>query len=88
LATAKLRTAFIEDLRRIGLAPCDSHANFVLLPFASAEQAASARIFLKDRGILIRPMTAYGLDQCLRITLGTPDEMRAVIDTFRQWKTA
>jgi histidinol-phosphate aminotransferase len=87
-ANTKLRDAFIDELRRSGLAPCDSHANFVLLPFASAEQAMSARIFLKDRGILIRPMTAYGLDQCLRITLGTDDEMQAVGAALREWKAS
>jgi histidinol-phosphate aminotransferase len=86
-ATARLRAEFIETLRGLGLTPCDSHANFVLLPFDSAEQASSARTFLKDRGILIRPMTAYGLDQCLRISLGTPEEMRAVTEAFRLWKT-
>lgn len=85
-ANAGLRARFIDDLRRIGLAPCESQANFVLLPFASAEQAASARTFLKDRGILIRPMTAYGLDQCLRITLGTPGEMQVVAAALREWK--
>jgi histidinol-phosphate aminotransferase len=83
-----LRTRFIADLRNLGLTPCDSQANFVLVPFASPEQAAAARTFLKDRGILIRPMTAYGLDQCLRISLGTPEEMRAVTDAFRLWKRA
>jgi len=87
-ANAELRTQFIEELRRLGLTPCESHANFVLLPFASAEQAASARTYLKDRGILIRPMTAYGLDQCLRITLGTADEMQAVTDALRAWKAS
>jgi histidinol-phosphate aminotransferase len=87
-ANAALRTRFIAELRRIGLTPCDSHANFVLLPFASPEQAVSARTFLKDRGILIRPMTAYGLDDCLRITLGTAEEMQAVGDALRQWKAA
>jgi histidinol-phosphate aminotransferase len=87
-ANAKVRNRFIEELRGLGLSPCDSHANFVLLPFASAEQAASARIFLKDRGILIRPMTAYGLDRCLRITLGTDEEMQAVSAAFRLWKRA
>jgi len=87
-ANAKLRAGFIAELRRMGLTPCDSHANFVLLPFASPEQASSARTFLKDRGILIRPMTAYGLDQCLRITLGTPEEMQAVGAALRNWKAS
>jgi histidinol-phosphate aminotransferase len=87
-AAASLRTRFIAELRELGLEPCDSQANFVLLPFASAAEAASARTFLKDRGILIRPMNAYGLDQCLRISLGTSDEMQDVTDALRSWKTA
>ncbi|HVY98882.1 MAG TPA: histidinol-phosphate transaminase [Dongiaceae bacterium] len=87
-ANAGLRAGFIEELRRLGLGPCESQANFVFLPFAAADEAASARAFLKDRGILIRPMTAYGLDQCLRISLGTPEEMAAVVEAFRRWKTA
>ncbi|HEY1382163.1 MAG TPA: hypothetical protein VGF43_01030, partial [Dongiaceae bacterium] len=57
-----------------------------LLPLASAHQAAAAREFLKARGILVRPMSAYGLGQCLRITVGAPDEMRAVGDALQAWR--
>ena len=85
-ANADLRTWFLCELRQIGLAPCDSHGNFVLLPFASSGDAAAAKDFLKSRGILIRPMTAYGLEQCLRITLGTRDELAAVLDALRLWR--
>ncbi|HTO83553.1 MAG TPA: histidinol-phosphate transaminase [Methylomirabilota bacterium] len=82
-ANADLRTWFSRELRQIGLAPCESHGNFVLLPFTSGGDAAAAKDFLKSRGILIRPMTAYGLDRCLRITLGTRDELVAVLDALR-----
>ena len=84
-ANAVLRTSFIGELRQMGFAPCDSHANFVLLPFAAPEHAAAAREFLKARGILVRPMSVYGLDQCLRITIGAADEMRAVGESLRAW---
>jgi histidinol-phosphate aminotransferase len=86
-ANSALRTSFVQELRRMGFAPRDSHANFVLLPFASPEHAAAAREFLKARGILVRPMSAYGLDQCLRITIGTADEMRTVGDALRAWRS-
>jgi histidinol-phosphate aminotransferase len=86
-ANATLRTSFVQELRRLGFVPGDSHANFVLLPFASPGDAAAAREFLKARGILIRPMSAYGLDQCLRITIGTADEMRAVGESLRAWRS-
>jgi histidinol-phosphate aminotransferase len=86
-ANATLRTSFVAQLRQAGFAPCDGHANFVLLPLASAEEAASARESLKARGILVRPMSAYGLDRCLRITIGTPDDMQAVGDALRAWRS-
>lgn len=83
---AALRTSFIEQLRQAGFTPCDSHANFVLLPLASADEANAAKEFLKDRGILVRPMSAYGLTHCLRITIGAPDDMQAVGDALRAWR--
>ncbi|HET6619005.1 MAG TPA: histidinol-phosphate transaminase [Dongiaceae bacterium] len=86
-ANAALRASFVQELRQMGFAPCDSHANFVLLPFASPEHATGARDFLKARGILIRPMSAYGLDRCLRITIGTADEMRVVGESLRAWQS-
>ncbi|HVM82360.1 MAG TPA: histidinol-phosphate transaminase [Candidatus Binatia bacterium] len=87
-ANAALLRHFARDLRALGLAPVESHANFVLVPFASVEEAAAARSALKAEGILVRPMSAYSLDQCLRITLGLEAEMQAVIDALRTWKPA
>jgi histidinol-phosphate aminotransferase len=80
---AELRDWFTRELKQMGFAPPASHGNFVLLPFASAHDAATTKEFLKTRGIVVRPMSAYGLDQCLRITLGTPEEMRVTIDALR-----
>jgi histidinol-phosphate aminotransferase len=85
-ANADLRAWFGRELRAIGLSPCESHGNFVLLRFASSAHAAAAREFLKAKGILVRPMSAYGLDQCLRITLGSQGEMQGVVDAFRLWR--
>jgi len=85
-ANADLRTWFVRELRQIGLAPCDSHGNFVLLPFASPAQAVAAKEALRVRGILVRAMSAYGLEQCLRITLGSRDDMQAVVDALRFWR--
>jgi histidinol-phosphate aminotransferase len=80
---AALRIWFTAELRRMGMAPQESHGNFVLLPFSSAEEATAANGSLKSRGIIVRPMSAYGLHDCLRITLGSRDEMQATLDAFR-----
>ena len=44
-----------------------------------ATQADAAFEFLQSRGILTRKVAAYGLPEHLRITIGTEDEMRAVV---------
>ena len=41
------------------------------------EDASTAAAALKSRGILVRGMAAYGLADCLRITIGTEEEMLA-----------
>ena len=47
--------------------------------------AEAADNFLKDRGIIVRRMAAYGLADCLRITIGLEDEMRAAIGALEEF---
>ena len=41
--------------------------------------ADAVMAYLKDEGILVRAMAPYGLADCLRITIGTEEDMRAVV---------
>jgi histidinol-phosphate aminotransferase len=68
-----------EQLTRIGLTVTPSVANFLLVHFKDAD---AANAHLVRHGIITRPMAAYGLPQCLRISIGTEDECRAVVDTL------
>jgi histidinol-phosphate aminotransferase len=52
-----------------------SAGNFVLIRFNSADDAESCRLHLKTQGILVRQMGAYKLPDCLRISIGTEEEM-------------
>ena len=52
-----------------------SVGNFLLVEFADADAADA---FLKSRGLIMRKMGAYGLPHCLRITIGSEAETRAV----------
>jgi histidinol-phosphate aminotransferase len=67
---------FRQELARLGLTAFPSHGNFVLVRFADADAALA---FLNARGIIPRRMAAYGLPDCLRITIGTGEEMEAVV---------
>ena len=42
--------------------------------------------FLMARGIIVRRMEAYGLGDCLRITIGQEDEMRALVDALAAFR--
>lgn len=84
----------ITALRELGLQVHDSHCNFVLVRFpAGADRdAAAADAYLKTRGIIARRIVAYGLPDCLRITIGLEAEMRtcvgALADFVRGWPVA
>ncbi|MGH7002156.1 MAG: aminotransferase class I/II-fold pyridoxal phosphate-dependent enzyme, partial [Stellaceae bacterium] len=68
------------ELGALGLAVTPSAANFVLARFdAMPKDSEAAFAFLHSQGILVRKMTAYGLSEHLRITIGLEEEMRAVV---------
>lgn len=61
-----------------------SDANFLLVKMNSARQVYE---YLSDRGIIVRDRSRVILcDDCLRITVGTPDENRLLMDTLAQYK--
>ncbi len=74
-------------LRDLGLSVTDSVGNFVLVCFQAFPEhgAEAADAFLKRDGIIVRRMAGYGLPDCLRITIGTADEMRAVVDSLARF---
>lgn len=72
--TVQVREAFIDALRRAGLAPMRSDANFVLVPLRDARQAADG---LAAQGFLVRAFPGLpGTGDALRITIGPRDVMR------------
>jgi len=74
-----------QALRGFGLEVLPSAGNFVLVVFDGAERAAAANDYLNTRGIIVRPVGGYGLPQALRITIGTEDQNRAVIDALSEF---
>ncbi|MGQ0664377.1 MAG: aminotransferase class I/II-fold pyridoxal phosphate-dependent enzyme [Pseudomonadota bacterium] len=76
-ANARERQNLAEGLRALGLAPLPSFANFVSaeLPFA----AAIAIDGLRARRILVRDWRDPDYARHIRITVGLPDDTRAVL---------
>jgi len=71
----RARAGFVAEVERLGLTAYPSAASFVLIELGDARRAAEAYERLKARGVIARPMAPYGLETCLRFTVGTADEM-------------
>jgi histidinol-phosphate aminotransferase len=72
-----------RELTLIGLEPIPSVTNFLFVPFPDpAHGAEAAWNFLRLRGIIPRPVGAGGPQTHLRITIGLPEENRAVLDAL------
>lgn len=81
-----VRERFAAAVRALGLTVHPSVGNFVLVDFApSGRPAEDARLALKAQGILVRQMGSYGLGTCLRVTIGTDEEMDIVADALAAW---
>jgi len=63
-----------DSFRGMGLEVVPSDANFVMLPLASVEEARALTEGLLREGVIVRPLGAFGLPQCIRISMGTDEE--------------
>ncbi len=69
-----------DRLANLGLTVLPSVANFILVRFPGdkGRDAASAMTYFSENGVVPRETIGYGLPDCLRITIGREDEVRAV----------
>ena len=76
-----------QELSRLGLEVHPSVANFALVSFEAAGErtARAASAWLEQRGIIARPMAAYGLPDCLRLSVGLEDENRAAVAALQEF---
>ena len=80
-----------ERISATGLKVYPSVCNFLLIEFPKdgPNTAAKADAFLMDRGLILRGVAAYGLPQCLRLSVGAEEANRlvaAALDEFMRAK--
>ncbi len=81
----ELRENSRATLQSIGLQVYPSGGNFLLVRFTSTEQANTICEKLLQVGIIVRPMDSYGLSDCLRITIGSRDEMSVLQSSMKDF---
>ncbi len=62
---------FVRAFRKLGLEFVRSSANFILVRVGAGEGVFDQ---LQRRGVIVRPMSGYGLSEWVRISVGTPKE--------------
>ncbi|MGI9491551.1 MAG: aminotransferase class I/II-fold pyridoxal phosphate-dependent enzyme, partial [Geminicoccaceae bacterium] len=79
-----------QSIRGMGLTVHPSIANFLLIEFEpeGTKTAAAASTALEKDGIVLRPMVAYGLPSCLRLSIGLEDENAAVLKCLERFMTS
>lgn len=73
-----------KNLDRLGIKRVNSWANFILIELGSEEKVASTNDALLRKGIAIRPLTAFGLATCMRITVGIPQENEKLVAALEE----
>jgi histidinol-phosphate aminotransferase len=72
---------FEAGLSEIGVATVPSAANFIL---AKTGRGREVFEYLKKRKVIVRPMDPYGLPDHIRITIGTPEQNRLVLNALKE----
>jgi histidinol-phosphate aminotransferase len=74
------------EIRKTGLRVDDSVANFVLIHFPQGDKsAANADAFLTSNGVILRGVGAYGLPDCLRMTIGTQEQNELAVALLQKF---
>ena len=85
--TERWRNWLTEEISRLGLKVTPSVANFVLIHFPSIQgkTSAEADVYLTKRGLVLRALNNYGLPHALRMTIGTEEANRLVVEALRDF---
>jgi histidinol-phosphate aminotransferase len=77
-----------HELTALGLTVTPSVGNFLLVhfPLAKARNAQAADAHLLEHGFVLRRMEAYGLPDALRLTVGSEEANRALVDALKDFR--
>ncbi len=72
----------LAQYRELGIRAVPTFANFIL--FELGDDAAAVAKRLQAEGVIVRPLTAWGLPGHIRVTIGTPEQNRAFIAALKK----
>jgi len=77
-----------QEITALGLEVLPSVANFIAIRFPDTpgQTADDADHFLTERGLILRAIKAYGMGEFLRLTIGSEEANRLVVDALREFR--
>lgn len=79
------RCRLTEGLRLLGCDVWPSEANFLMIRLPEGYDASSCFEHLLQCGIIIRPLSSYGMPDKLRISIGTKEDNEAFLEALRSF---
>ena len=70
-----------DEFNALGLKYVPSRANFILVDVGHSAADVFQRL-LKE-GVIVRPLTSFGMETALRVSIGTPQENRRLVKALR-----
>lgn len=77
----KGRKVLVDGLEAFGLETIGGSANFVMSRVGDGQSVFEA---LQQKGVIVRPLRAYGLSEYVRITIGRPDENERLLGAVEE----
>lgn len=79
-----------RELQALGLEVLPAAANFLAIRFPDEDgkRAADADMFLMKRGLILRQIASYGMPEFLRLTIGSEEANRLVVDALKDFMGA
>ncbi len=71
-----------DEFAAMGLKYMPSRANFILVDVGRS--ATDVFQWLLKEGVIVRPMTSFGMESALRVTVGTPQENRRLVKALKK----
>jgi histidinol-phosphate aminotransferase len=71
-----------QGLAALGYRVVPTSANFLFCDLG--EDAAAAANRLQDEGVAVRPLGSWGAPSCIRVTIGTPEQIQAFLQAARR----
>jgi len=71
-----------EELDKLGLSYIKTEANFILINLN--DDADMVFMQMMRRGVIIRPLTSFGLPGAIRVTIGTPEQNKRFLHVLKE----